>query len=156
MIVNTLNRLVSGRYFDLDKELFVSANYEYNHNIDFELTKNDIRDIKNGRLSDELLLKIELDLSMLDNNPKYYKFDDREVISYDIDIPKDQEFYTDSLYDDLRALISKAMYLLAIIFKVLLNSYTVILSDVFMNSSIVKNIFLTWSKNIKPKKLISC
>ena len=102
-------RLVSGRYFDLDKEIFVSANYEYNHNIDFELTKNDIRDIKNGRLSNELLHKIELDLSMLDNNPKYYKFDDREVISYDIDIPKDQEFYTDSLYDDLRALISKAM-----------------------------------------------
>ena len=50
------NRLISSRYFCLEKDIYSSGIYEHNYNSDFMLTKNNIRDIKNGKLSDLIII----------------------------------------------------------------------------------------------------
>ena len=151
-------RLVGSRYVDNYNDIYSGASYEYNYNFDFELSKNDIRDIKNLRLTDRLIEKIENDLGMLDNNPIYALDIEPELDFSSLDIPiasDDDLLNMFPLYDDLRALKDLAMVFIALFFNMLLSSYTVILSDMFMSSSIVKNIFLSWANSIKPKKVSS-
>ena len=145
-------RLVSGRYFDTEKDIFSAALYEHNHSSDFELTKNDVRDIKAGRICEALLIKIENDLGVLDNNPAYYH--DSEVIDFDIDIPVADDFALlnmfDALCDDLRAISPLSMVVLILMLVSLLNSYTVTLYAGFLIMIAVVNVFLMWIKSIKP------
>ena len=47
------------------------ATYEKNYNNDFELTKQDVKNIQTGKFTDDNLAKLETDLGTLDNHPDY-------------------------------------------------------------------------------------
>ncbi|MDD2651679.1 MAG: hypothetical protein PHX44_01350 [Sulfurimonas sp.] len=47
------------------------ASYSKNYNADFTLTKQDIKNIREGKLNDTILQKVNTDLSTLDNHPDY-------------------------------------------------------------------------------------
>ncbi|MDQ7067721.1 MAG: LPD38 domain-containing protein [Sulfurimonas sp.] len=54
-----------------DKTAYDKAEFEKNYNYDFELTKQDVTDIRAGKFDSNNLAKMETDLGTLDNNPDY-------------------------------------------------------------------------------------
>ena len=59
---------------------FEYPSYSKNYNYDFKITKNDVRDIRNGTAKPETIEKLKSDLDTLDNHPDYMK---EEPISVD-------------------------------------------------------------------------
>jgi len=52
---------------------FEYPSYSKNYNYDFKITKNDVRDIRNGTANPTTLEKLKSDLDTLDNHPDYMK-----------------------------------------------------------------------------------
>jgi N12 class adenine-specific DNA methylase/DNA-binding XRE family transcriptional regulator len=61
------------------------ATYSRNYNADFLLTKQDIKNIQNGKINDDILDKLEADLGTLDNHPDYdaTQYDNTSEFAYD-------------------------------------------------------------------------
>ena len=89
-------RLVSkGGYRELDgyggenKHAYDRAVYEKNYAHDFHLTKGDVDKLYKGKYDDDLLSKLETDLSTLDNHPDYAKsFNSENNIDYKAELAK--------------------------------------------------------------------
>jgi hypothetical protein len=58
---------------------YYRPSYETNYNSHFDLTKKDIRDLQNGRYTQENISKLESDLGRLDNDPLWGKNSDSYV-----------------------------------------------------------------------------
>ena len=150
-------RLVSPRYFDTDKEIFSSSLFEHNYASDFELTKNDIKGIKNGRLTETIIERIINDLGVLDNNHMYC-LDIEPIIDF-------EPIFDDTNIEDLLNMFP----LLELDIKMLINGdfiFALLFFISFLKQGGIgdfKNrfsiglflisIFLLWVVKIKPKKL---
>ncbi len=66
----TINHFNNGAGYET--EVF-PATYSKNWNADFLLTKSDVKNIRDGKLNDEIIKKLELDLGRLDNDPNWTK-----------------------------------------------------------------------------------
>jgi len=64
------NRLVSKRGVTENGDYY-AGNYEKNHAADFELTKQDVADIRAGKLNENNVQKLDNDLGRYDNDPLY-------------------------------------------------------------------------------------
>ncbi|WP_373069802.1 LPD38 domain-containing protein [Sulfurimonas sp.] len=63
--INTQN---TGKGYEVD---VTPATYEKNYNYDFHTTKQDVKDFENGKITEDLLSKLEADLSTLKNDPNW-------------------------------------------------------------------------------------
>lgn len=150
-------RLVSSRYIDNYNDIYSGANYEYNYNFDFELSKNDVRDLKSGRLTQKLLEKLENDLGMLESNSIYAL--DLQPISNSIDIYTNNDSFEvfnifPELYEDIK-MLNRGSFILFMLFVLsILKNVIVRTKDQLFQSEVLKSIFLIWVTKIKPKKSI--
>jgi len=72
-----------------NKHAYDKALYEKNYATDFHLTKQDIGQLYRGQYDDNLLSKLETDLSTLDNHPDYAKsFNSENNIDYKAELAK--------------------------------------------------------------------
>jgi hypothetical protein len=81
------------KFGGVDNTFVVPTSYEKNYNADFVLTSQDIKNIKNGKINDEIVMKLEQDLHTLDNNPDY-------IISKDVDIKQSKSLLGDEFNDN--------------------------------------------------------
>jgi len=58
------------------------AQYEKNYNYDFELTKQDVKNIRDGKIDSNTAAKLETDLGTLDNHPDYAPQSNKSEIDY--------------------------------------------------------------------------
>lgn len=86
----------ANKYGGVDKTQVVPTSYERNYNADFKLTKQDIDNIKAGKIDENITQKLQDDLSTLDNHPDWKKYSD------DVDINESKNTlgsdFTDSYY----------------------------------------------------------
>lgn len=62
-----------------DNTFRVPSVYEKNYSADFVLTKQDVKNLQDGKITDELVSKVAEDLRRLDDNPDYAKNNDIDV-----------------------------------------------------------------------------
>ena len=150
-------RLVSSKYFDVDKDIFSGSLFEHNHASDFELTKNDVKGIKSGRLSSTIIERLINDLGVLDNNPMYY-IDIEPILDFkpildDVSIEDLLNMFP-LLELDIKMLVN-GDFIFALLFFISTSSQGDIRD--FRNKFSIKlfliSISLLWLVKIKPKKL---
>ena len=77
------------KFNGIDNTFVVPTSYEKNYNADFKLTKQDIDNIKNGKITDDITQKIADDLYVLDNHPDWKAYSD------DVDVVQSKEILGD-------------------------------------------------------------
>lgn len=73
------------KFGGVDKTQVVPTSYERNYNADFKLTKQDIENIKAGKIDENITQKLKDDLSTLDNHPDWKKYGD------DVDVKQSKD-----------------------------------------------------------------
>ena len=82
------------KFGGVDKTQVVPTSYERNYNADFKLTKQDIENIKAGKIDENITQKLKDDLSTLDNHPDWKKYGD------DIDVNQSRDILGQEFNDN--------------------------------------------------------
>jgi hypothetical protein len=77
-----------------DGTFVVPTSYEKNWNSDFRLTKQDVKNIEAGKLTDEIVAKLDEDLNTLDTHP------DWRILPDDMDVVQSKEILGDEFNDN--------------------------------------------------------
>ena len=84
----------ANKFGGVDKTQVVPTSYERNYNADFKLTKQDIDNIKAGKIDENITQKLKDDLSTLDNHPDWKKYSD------DIDVNQSKDILGQEFNDN--------------------------------------------------------
>jgi hypothetical protein len=86
--------LDNDRLGGIDRTIRVPTSYEKNYNADFKLTKQDIKNIQDGKITNDIAQKLADDLYVLDNHP------DWKLQNPDIDTQKSIEMLGEDFNDN--------------------------------------------------------